>query len=63
MCDKRFSTDDELMYAIEWLKEQSELFSYFAGIKMLQDRYKLPIDKGSDYAEKQIYAHPSLLFK
>ena len=49
---QRFSTDDELEYAIEeWLKEQSELF-YFTGVEKLRQRYKLCIDKGGDYVEK-----------
>ena len=49
---QRFSTDDELKYAIEeWLKEQSELF-YFTGIEKLRQRYKFCIDKGGDYVEK-----------
>jgi len=37
--------------AKEWLKDQSELF-YFTGIKKLQVRYKLCIDKLGDYIKK-----------
>ena len=52
LCGKRFSTNDELKYVTEqWLKEQSELF-YFTVIEKLWQRYKLCIDKGSDYVEK-----------
>jgi len=49
----RFSADDDLKYATEeWLKEQSELF-YFTSIEKLRQRYKLCVDKGSDYIEKK----------
>jgi len=43
----RFLTDNELKYATkEWLKE------HITGTEKLRDRYKLFIDKGSDYDEK-----------
>ena len=52
LCGQRFSTDDELKYAIEeWLKEQSELF-YFTGVEQLRQHYKLCTDNGGDYVEK-----------
>jgi len=38
LCRLKFSTNDDLKYAIEeWLKEKSELF-YFTGIEKLQRR-------------------------
>jgi len=60
----RFLTDNELKYATkEWLKEQSELF-YITGTEKLRDRYKLFIDKGSDYDEKiNVCSSISFLFK
>jgi len=49
---QRFSTKNELRYAIEeWLKGQSELF-YFIGIEKLCDSYQMCIDKGDEYVEK-----------
>jgi len=48
----RFSTDDDFKYVTEkWLEKQLKLF-HFTGIEKLEDRYKLCIDKGSDYVEK-----------
>lgn len=58
---QRFSTDDERMQANEeWLKKLIT-FLFYRHPK-LRDRYKLCINKGGDYVEKQMYAHPSFLF-